>query len=86
MRIKISTPYDKDVLNKYPILKKYNPVVDYPYKNKSENRITIELKSIEDLLKLHNELRQDLIIRNEDYCFDNESEHCSILIYDDYIE
>lgn len=89
MRFKIERPYflGEDVLSKYPILMNYNPIIDYPYENKNTKRVTIELKSIEDLVRLHTELDQELIIGNEDYCFnDIIGGHYSILIYDDYIE
>lgn len=88
MRFKIESAwvYDKKILDKYPILKNYNMIIDHPYENKNTERVTIELKNIEDLIKLYNELKQELIIRDEDYCFNNETRHYSILIYDDYIE
>ena len=48
--------YGRIVLRKYPILKEFNPLVDYPYKNEKVSRLTIEISNINDLVKLQDEL------------------------------
>lgn len=82
MRFAISRAlYDKPnkVLSAYPILKEYNPKIDFPYRNENLPRLTVE---IADLVKFHESIGQDIIL-TEDYAKDNM---LNVIIYDDYVE
>lgn len=68
MRFKIaSARYYNDIVKEYPIIKEFNY---------TEQNQTIEINTIEDLIKLRDKLGIPLIIE-----LDN-----TITIYDDYIE
>lgn len=72
--------YESDkILSAYPILKEYNPKIDFPYKNEDSSRLTVE---IADLVKFRENIGQDIVLTN-DYGKDNM---LCVLIYDDYIE
>lgn len=82
MRFAISRPfYDKpdEILSAYPILKEYNPKIDFPYKNKKMPRLTVE---ITDLVEFRKNVGQDIVL-TEDWLNDNV---LKVIIYDDYIE
>ena len=82
MRFAISRPfYDKpdEILSAYPILKEYNPKIDFPYRNENLPRLTVE---IADLVKFRESIGQDIILTG-DYAEDNI---LKIIIYDDYVE
>lgn len=70
---------NKDILDKYPILHNYNPIIDYPYPNPEASRLTIE---VTDLIKFYDDIKQEIII-GKDVCDKNIY---SLVIYDDYIE
>lgn len=57
-----------EVIEEYPILQKYN------YK-KTKNKETVEINSLEELMKLIKDVKNELVISKDE-----------ILIYDDYIE
>lgn len=57
--------YEEKVLRKYPILKNYNPIIDYPYKNEKIGRLTIEIDDLDALVDLQNELEEEIILRND---------------------
>lgn len=72
--------YESDkILSAYPILKEYNPKIDFPYNNKEAPRLTVE---ITDLVKFRESIGQDIIL-TEDHGKDNM---LNVTIYDDYIE
>lgn len=82
MRFAISRPfYNKpdEILSAYPILKEYNPKIDFPYRNEKASRLTVE---IADLVKFRESIGQDIILRG-DYGKDNM---LKVIIYDDYVE
>ena len=53
--------FGRIILQKYPILKEFNPLVDYPYENERISRLTIEIANINDLVRLQNELDEFLV-------------------------
>lgn len=69
----------KDILDAYPVLKEYEPRIDFPYKNKDRSRLTVE---ITDLIKFREDIGQDIVL-TEDWMNDNT---LKIIIYDGYIE
>lgn len=71
----------KDVLGKYPKLKEYNPVIDYPYPNPEADRLIVE---VDDLIKFYEDIGVDEIIIGKDSC--SKDKLYSIEIYDDYRE
>lgn len=71
---------DKTILDKYPIIQKYNPVLDHPYPNKDVKRVTIE---VDDLIDFYYDIGHPIILENDD--MDDEKMLC-LTIYDDYIE
>lgn len=70
----------KDIIEKYPVVNNYNPIVDYPYPNLQAERLTIE---VEDLIKFYDDIGEEIII-SKDYC--NNDGMYSLKIYDDYRE
>lgn len=72
--------YGRIVLRKYPILKEFNPLVDYPYKNEKVSRLTIEISNINDLVKLQDELGEGLLVRSDyDAVYNNEKDILHVL-------
>lgn len=72
-----------EIISKYPILKKYDPKIDFPYKNEEVPRLTVE---IPDLVEFRKSIGQDIILE-DDYTKDNMLDNIlQVLIYDDYIE
>ena len=72
--------YGRIVLRKYPILKEFNPLVDYPYKNERVSRLTIEISNINDLVKLQDELGEGLLVRSDyDAAYNNEKDILPVL-------
>ena len=69
----------KDILDAYPVLKEYEPRIDFPYKNKKVPRLTVE---ITDLIKFRENIGQDIVL-TDDWINDNA---LKIIIYDGYIE
>lgn len=70
----------KDIIEKYPVVNNYNPIVDYPYPNPQAERLTIE---VIDLVKFYDDIGEDIII-SKGYC-GNDGMY-SLEIYDDYRE
>ena len=70
----------EDIISKYPILKNYNPVIDYPYPNPQADRLTIE---VNDLTKFYDDIGEEIII-GKDSCVKDDL--YSLEIYDDYRE
>ena len=68
-----------EILSEYPMLKEYDPKIDFPYNNKESPRLTVE---ITDLVKFRKDIGEDIIL-TEDYAKDNM---LNVIIYDDYIE
>lgn len=82
MRFAISRPFynePDEILSAYPILKEYNPKIDFPYRNEDSSRLTVE---IADLVKFRESIGQDIILTG-DYSKDNM---LKVIIYDDYVE
>ena len=82
MRFAITRPiHDEpdEILSAYPVLKEYDPKIDYPYKNKEVPRLTAK---IEDLVKFRESIGEDIVLSN-DWGKDGI---LKVLIYDDYIE
>lgn len=67
-KIRNATSCFGEVIEEYPILQKYN------YK-KTKNKETVEINSLEELMKLIKDVKNELVISKDE-----------ILIYDDYIE
>lgn len=53
------------VLKRYPILEKYKPVIDYPYKNRKIDRLTIEINCLNDLIDLKEELDEEILLKDD---------------------
>lgn len=70
----------KDIVDKYPVIEKYNPVVDYPYPNKCVSRLVIE---VDDLIKFCYDIDNDIIIGK---AYMEDEGMLQLTIYDDYIE
>lgn len=68
-----------NILSAYPVLKEYEPQIDFPYKNKKVPRLTVE---ITDLVKFREAIEEDIVLSSES----NEDGMLEVLIYDDYIE
>lgn len=83
MRFKIDRTswYDGeyDILSVYPILKEYEPEIDFPYENKTVPRLTVEISSISKLLKLQQRIGKEIILGKLEGVYYLE-------IYDDYRE
>lgn len=65
-----------EIIEKYPILKEYKTKVEYPYPNKSAERLVIEIK---DLLKFYDDIKEEIILSKDDFGY-------SLEIYNDYRE
>ena len=70
-------------LKKYPILNQYDPIIDYPYPNPEVSRLTLE---VPDLIKFHNDVGQEIILRKDWHFEHNETQLYTLEIYDDYRE
>mgnify|MGYP000020814996 FL=1 len=73
--------YGGVVLKKYPILEKYKPVIDYPYKNRKIDRLTIEISCLNDLIDLKEELDEEILLKDdyETNLYKNEKERLFML-------
>lgn len=70
--------HDEEILDKYPIIHKYNPVIDYPYPNKNVARIIIE---VADLIDFFYDIGYPIILNNDvEY---SENKLLCLTIYDD---
>lgn len=82
MRFKIDRTWYDDankILSVYPILKEYEPEIDFPYENKTVPRLTVEISSISKLLKLQQGIGKEIILGKFEGVYYLE-------IYDDYRE
>ena len=68
-----------DTLSAYPVLKEYEPKIDFPYKNKEAPRLTVK---ITDLVKFREAIGEDIVLTSDW----SEDGILQVLIYDDYIE
>ena len=57
--------YGGAILKRYPILEKYKPVIDYPYKNRKIDRLTIEINCLNDLIDLKEELDEEILLKDD---------------------
>lgn len=73
--------YGGVVLKRYPILEKYKPVVDHPYKNIKIDRLTIEISCLNDLIDLKEELDEGIMLKDdyETNLYKNEKERLFML-------
>lgn len=73
--------YGGVVLKRYPILEKYKPVIDYPYKNRKIDRLTIEISCLNDLIDLKEELDEGILLKDdyETNLYKNEEERLFML-------
>ena len=72
---------NEKIIDKYPVIEKYNPVNDYPYNNKETSRVIIE---VDDLVKFCYDVDNDIIIGKA--FLDADKGMLYLTIYDDYIE
>ena len=70
--------FGRIILQKYPILKEFNPLVDYPYENERISRLTIEIANINDLVRLQNEL-DEFLVRSDYTSYNNEKDILPVL-------
>ena len=68
-----------ETLTVYPILKEYEPEIDFPYENKTVARLTVEISSISKLLELQHGIGEEIILGEFEGVYYLE-------IYDDYRE
>ena len=72
--------FGRIILQKYPILKEFNPLVDYQYENERISRLTIEIVNINDLVRLQNDLDNELLVRSDcDTTYNNEKDILPVL-------
>lgn len=71
----------KDIVDKYPVVKKYKPKIDYPYPNSNAARLTVE---IDDIVEFYKDIERAIIIDQDTGKFDEGN--IMITIYDDWIE
>lgn len=70
----------KDIIKKYPVINKYDPIIDYPYTNPEAERLSVKVNNIIDF-------RDDIgveIILGKNYLNDDDMYYLEI--YDDYRE
>lgn len=66
----------KDVIEKYPVINKYKPIIDHPYPNPEVGRLSIE---VNNLIDFYNDIGEEIILgKNGDMYY--------LEIYDDYRE
>lgn len=70
------------IIENYPILKEYKYEIDYLYPNKTMARLLVE---IDDLIKFVKEVKQEIIIRTDQYN-DADKGFITIEIYDTWSE
>lgn len=54
-----SMRYGKEIIKEYPIINKYNPIIDHPYQNQQAERLIID---VDDLLQFYHDIGKDIII------------------------
>lgn len=72
----------KKIIEKYPIIKKYNYEIDYPYPCKEQDRLLVE---IDDLIKFAKDVKQEIIITTDQYN-DVDKDFATLEIYDTWRE
>ena len=72
----------KKIIEKYPIIKKYNYEIDYPYLCKEQDRLLVE---IDDLIKFAKDVKQEIIIITDQYN-DVDKGFVTLEIYDTWRE
>lgn len=70
------------IIDKYPILRKYNFEIDYPYPNKTMPRLFVK---IDDLVEFARDVDEEIIINSKTYCKEDEG-FVTVGIYDDWRE
>lgn len=72
----------KKIIEKYPVIKKYNYEIDYPYPRKEQDRLLVE---IDDLIKFAKDVKQEIIIITKQYN-DEDKGFVTLEIYDTWRE
>ena len=70
----------KDIIKKYPVINKYNPIIDYPYPNPEKERLSVEINNIIDFC---DDIAEEIIL-GKNYLNDDNMYYLEI--YDDYRE
>lgn len=70
------------IIEKYPIIKKYNYEIGYPYPYKEQSRLLVE---IDDLIKFVKDVKQEIIITTDQYN-DVDKGFVTLEIYDTWRE
>ena len=71
----------KDVIEKYPVINKYEPIIDHPYPNHPEAEI-LSIK-VNNLIDFYNDIGEEIILGKK-YLSDDDMYYLEI--YDDYRE
>ena len=66
----------KEIIEKYPVLEKYQTRVERPYPNPIAERLVIK---VDNLPKLYDDIKQEIILSKDEFGYELE-------IYDDYRE
>ena len=70
----------KDIIKKYPVINKYDPIIDYPYLNPEAERLSVEINNIIDFC---DDIAEEIIL-GKNYLNDDNMYYLEI--YDDYRE
>lgn len=70
----------KDIIKKYPVINKYDPIIDYPYTNPEAERLSVEVNNIIDFC---DDIGEEIIL-GKNYL--NNDNMYYLEIYDDYRE
>lgn len=70
----------KDVIEKYPVINKYEPIIDHPYPNPEAERLSIK---VNNLIDFYNDIGEEIILGKK---YLNDDDMYYLEIYDDYRE
>ena len=70
----------EDIIKKYPVINKYDPIIDYPYPNPEAERLSVEINNIIDFC---DDICEEIIL-GKNYLNDDDMYYLEI--YDDYRE
>lgn len=70
------------VLAVYPVLKNYAPEIKWFDERKTQGMLTIAVENVTDITHICEKINFDIIVE----CPSAKGKHCSLLIYDDFIE
>lgn len=71
----------KDVIKKYPVINKYEPIIDHPYTNPEVERLSIK---VNNLIDFYDDIGEKIILGKNYYLNDDNMYYLEI--YDDYRE